>query len=430
LKHPAGAGLMPDAGCFFYHKSILMILPGSINISDYNYDLPADRIAQKPPFERDASRLLVFRDGHSSDEQFSGIYRLIPEGSTLVFNDTKVVRARLIFTKSTGGLIEIFCLEPLTPSTDLQMAFSQRGSSSWSCLVGNSKKWKNEILVMHADDKGGWLKAERKASLGDGCFEIAFSWAPASLSFSEVLAAAGKVPLPPYIIREPADDDIDRYQTVYAKHEGSVAAPTAGLHFTKAILKRLEAGKCMELGVTLHVGLGTFRPVNVADIREHIMHREAISVELSTLKALKSRLGHPVIAVGTTSARTLESLYWLGVKALAHPHTETLTVDQWDPYEMASSELPGPAEALDALVSFLESKGLDKYQGSTSLIIVPGYRFRIVNNLITNFHMPQSTLLLLIAAFTGEAWKDAYSHALANNYRFLSYGDACMFFRK
>jgi len=407
-----------------------MILPGSINIADYTYELPADRIAQEPLQNRDASRLLVFREGQILDEKFSGIASLIPEGSTLVFNDTKVVRARLLFTKSTGGLIEIFCLEPLAPSRDLQMAFSRKGSCRWSCLVGNSKKWKTEILVKYMDDEGGWLKAERKTSLGDGCFGIGFSWEPSNLTFSEVLAAAGKVPLPPYIFREPGDEDIDRYQTVYARHEGSVAAPTAGLHFTKDILDRLKARQCAEMKVTLHVGLGTFRPVNVPDIRKHIMHREAITVDLGTLRSLRDRLDKPVIAVGTTSARTLESLYWLGVKATAHPHAETLTTDQWDPYEMNSKGLPSAEESLDALISFVEYKGLDKYQGSTSLIIVPGYRFRMVNTLVTNFHMPQSTLLLLIAAFAGDGWKDAYSHALASGYRFLSYGDACMFFGK
>ena len=406
-----------------------MILPGSINIADYNYELPADRIAQKPLDKRDASKLLVFAGGLISDKQFSGIDSLVPEGSTLVFNDTKVVRARLMFTKSTGGMIEIFCLEPLSPSTDLQIAFSQKSACRWNCLVGNSKKWKNEILVKYVDDKGSWLKAERKASLGDGCFEIMFSWAP-GLSFSEVLMAAGKVPLPPYIMREPADDDTDRYQTVYARYEGSVAAPTAGLHFTKDILNRLKARQCAEMKVTLHVGLGTFRPVNVPDIRDHTMHRESISVKLFTLKVLKNRLDKPIIAVGTTSARTLESLYWLGVKAIANPHAETLTTDQWDPYEMNSEGLPSAEESLDALISYLENRGLDNYHGSTSLIIVPGYRFRLVNVLITNFHMPQSTLLLLIAAFAGDGWKDAYSHALASGYRFLSYGDACMFFGK
>ena len=401
-----------------------------MNIADYNYDLPADRIAQRPLAVRDASRLLVFRDGLISDEQFSRIDKLIPEGSLLVFNDSKVVRARLIFTKSGGCDIEIFCLEPLSPSTDLQLAFQQGTGCRWSCLVGNSKKWKNETLVKSLGDTGSWLKAERKASLADGCFEVEFSWAPAATSFSEILAAAGQVPLPPYISRVPDADDDERYQTVYAKYDGSVAAPTAGLHFTTDILERLRIRNCREETITLHVGLGTFRPVATADIRQHIMHRETIVVKLSTLRSLRDSLHGPVIAVGTTSARTLESLYWLGIKALVNPGTGITQVNQWDPYETESSGLPGTREALDALIHYLESKSLNEFYGSTSLIIVPGYTFRFVNGLLTNFHLPQSTLLLLIAAFAGEGWRKAYSHALANGYRFLSYGDACMFLQK
>ena len=398
-----------------------------MNISDYNYNLPADRIAQRPLDARDASRLLVWRNGMISDEYFSGIDSLIPKGSLLVFNDTRVVRARLMFTKSTGGVVEIFCLQPLSPSMDFQLAFQQESGCRWNCLVGNSKKWKNETLYKTLDDTGSWLKAKRKANLADGCFEIEFSWAPATRSFSDVLLAAGRIPLPPYINRDPDDEDADRYQTVYARYEGSVAAPTAGLHFTRDILERLRARNCREETVTLHVGLGTFRPVSADDIREHVMHSEAISVKLSTLRTLRDSLDGPVIAIGTTSARTLESLYWLGVKAIANPGAEILRVNQWDPYETGGNRLPPSQESLDALILYLESKGLSEYHGSTSLIIVPGYAFRFVKGLITNFHMPQSTLLLLIAAFAGKGWRDVYSHALENGYRFLSYGDACMF---
>ncbi|MCX6286883.1 MAG: S-adenosylmethionine:tRNA ribosyltransferase-isomerase [Bacteroidetes bacterium] len=404
-----------------------MALPSGLHIADYNYDLPADRIAQRPPGLRDASRLLVYRDGLIADEQFSDIHRLIPEGSLLVFNNTRVVKARLMFAKSTGGIVEIFCLEPIAPSADFQLAFQQQTSCRWNCLVGNSKKWKNEVLLKSLDDKGGVLKADRKASLADGCFEIEFSWVPSGLSFSEILMLAGQVPLPPYILRPSDDEDADRYQTVYARHEGSVAAPTAGLHFTKEILERLRVRNCPEETVTLHVGLGTFRPVSVADVSGHVMHQEAISVKLSTIKSLRNPLNTSVIAVGTTSARTLESLYWLGLKASVNPATEIKTVNQWDPYETENSRLPGTKEALDALIQYLERAGLSEFQGSTSLIIVPGYKFRVVQGLITNFHMPQSTLLLLIAAFTGDNWKKVYSHALAKGYRFLSYGDACMF---
>jgi len=401
-----------------------------VNITDYNYDLPADNIAQRPLGQRDASRLLVCRDGQVSDAQFSEIDKLIPAGSLLVFNDTRVVRARLKFFKASGGAVEIFCLEPLSPSSDLQLAFQQTSACRWNCLVGNSKKWKDGILMMQLPHTEGWLKAERMASLGDGCFDIAFSWSPASLTFSEVLETAGRVPLPPYIHRDPDKEDTGRYQTVYAKFEGSVAAPTAGLHFTEEILERIRDRGCREEKLTLHVGLGTFRPVSVTDIRDHRMHNEIIAVRLQTLKILRDSLSQPVIAVGTTSARTLESLYWMGVKAIAHPQSVINKVDQWDPYETDPTLLPTAAESLDALILHLESRNLDELRGSTSLIIVPGYVFRIMSGLITNFHMPQSTLLMLIAAFAGDSWKEAYAHALSKGYRFLSYGDACMFLRK
>ncbi|MCX6285418.1 MAG: S-adenosylmethionine:tRNA ribosyltransferase-isomerase [Bacteroidetes bacterium] len=404
-----------------------MALPPGIHIAQYNYDLPADRIAQRPLVRRDASRLLVYRDGLITDGQFSEIDKLVPEGSLMVFNDTKVVRARLVFAKPTGGLIEIFCLEPLSPTVDFQLAFQQGPGCRWSCLVGNAKKWKDEHLVINLDVKDGWLKAVRKSSLSDGCFEIEFSWAPASLSFSDVLLMAGRVPLPPYINRDSDDEDTLRYQTVYAKHEGSVAAPTAGLHFSEDILERLRTRNCAAEQLTLHVGLGTFRPVSVTNVLDHIMHNESFVVRLSTLRSLCNPLNSHVIAVGTTSARTLESLYWLGVKVITHPQTEINTINQWDPYQTENSGLPGKTEALAALIKFMEDAGLKEFHGSTSLIIVPGYQFRVLTGLITNFHMPRSTLLLLIAAFAGDGWKTVYSHALAEGYRFLSYGDACMF---
>ncbi|MCX6281062.1 MAG: S-adenosylmethionine:tRNA ribosyltransferase-isomerase [Bacteroidetes bacterium] len=404
-----------------------MELPPEINIKDYHYDLPADRIAQRPAGKRDASRLLVSRDGLITDEQFGRIASLIPEGSLLVFNDTKVVRARLLFSKSTGGEIEIFCLEPLSPTVDFQLAFQQETGCRWSCLVGNSKKWKDEALIKTLDEKGSWLKAERKSNLSDGCFEIEFSWAPSSLNFSEVLLRAGSIPLPPYINRDSDDEDAIRYQTVYAKYEGSVAAPTAGLHFSEDLLEQLGTLNCIIEKLTLHVGLGTFRPVTVANVLDHIMHSEIFNVKLSTLRSLRNQVSSPVIAVGTTSARTLESLYWLGAKVIAHPQSEINTVNQWDPYQPDDSELPRITEALDALIWYMEQSSLLEFHGSTSLIIVPGYKFRVLTGLITNFHMPRSTLLLMIAAFAGDDWKKAYSHALENGYRFLSYGDACMF---
>ena len=407
-----------------------MALPGSINIADYNYDLPADRIAQRPACSRDASRLLVYRDGKVIDSEFSGIESYLPHNSLIVFNDTRVVQARIEFSKTTGSRIEIFCLEPLAPSADIQLAFGQVSPCNWSCLVGNSRKWKNEVLIKTLPGNDRWLKAERISILPGGCFEIRFSWSPRELTFSDVLHEAGQVPLPPYITRDSDEEDADRYQTVYALNEGSVAAPTAGLHFTEEILERLISLGCREERLTLHVGLGTFRPVSVPDIRDHVMHSELFTVKLSTMRALRDSLDRPVIAVGTTSARTLESLYWMGLKAIEHPHAGINNITQWEPYETRSSVLPSPKDSLEALISYLETSGADECRGSTSLIIVPGYTFRFVTGLITNFHMPQSTLLLLIAAFAGNGWKDVYSHALARGYRFLSYGDACMFLRK
>ena len=407
-----------------------MPIPEHINIADFNYDLPADRIAQRPLSVRDASRLLVYRNREISDHQFASIDSVIPHGSLIVFNDTKVVRARLKFIKSSGGMIEIFCLEPLSSSTDLQQAFLQTASCRWNCLVGNLKKWKSEVLVKPLEEQGGWLKAERKANLGDGCFEIGFSWEPSSKTFSEILEFAGKVPLPPYIHRDSDEEDARRYQTLFATHQGSVAAPTAGLHFTQNTMESLLKRDCRVDKVTLHVGLGTFRPVSVPDIRQHSMHSEAINVGLSTLRNLRNSFDYPLIAVGTTSARTLESLYWMGVKALHHPQSEINKVEQWVPYETEPSMLPSTVESLDALILHFASRNLQELRGSTSLIIVPGYTFRLVTGLITNFHMPQSTLLLLVAAFAGDDWKDAYKHALNKGYRFLSYGDACIFLQK
>ena len=407
-----------------------MPIPEYINVADFNYELPADRIAQRPLSMRDASRLLVYRNGEISDNHFASIASVIPRGSLMVFNDTKVVRARLRFAKPSGGMIEIFCLEPLSSSTDLQQAFLQTASCRWNCLVGNSKKWKSEILVKPLEEQGGWLKAERKANLGDGCFEIGFSWEPSFKTFSEILEVAGKVPLPPYISRDSDEEDAGRYQTLFATHQGSVAAPTAGLHFTQNTMESLLKRDCQVDRVTLHVGLGTFRPVSVHDIRQHSMHSELITVKLSTLQNLRRSLDGPLTAVGTTSARTLESLYWLGLKAIEHPQSEINRVNQWDPYETDPSLLPTTAESLDALILHLASRSLQEMRGSTSLIIVPGYTFRLVTGLITNFHMPQSTLLLLVAAFAGNGWKDVYKHALDKGYRFLSYGDACIFLQK
>lgn len=408
-----------------------MALPEGINIRDFSYDLPSSRVAQRPLETRDASRLLVCSNDTLSDCLFSELDSLLPQGSLLVFNDTRVVRARLVFRKPGGSAVEIFCLEPVSGSvSDIQLAFSQTGTSRWNCLIGNARKWKSGKLEMDLREPGRKLMAERKGEAVDGCFEIEFSWLPASSTFSEILSEAGRVPLPPYISRPADEADEDRYQTVFARHEGSVAAPTAGLHFTPELLERIRANHCREVSLTLHVGLGTFRPVTSSDIRGHVMHNETFSVSVNTLSQLLETPARLVTAIGTTSARTLESLYWLGVKAIAHPEAENNEVLQWDPYEYPENSLPSAAEALHALLKMARRKGLNEVRGKTGLIIVPGYRFRMMGCLITNFHMPASTLLLLVAAFAGDGWKKAYEHALAKGYRFLSYGDACMFFPK
>jgi S-adenosylmethionine:tRNA ribosyltransferase-isomerase len=399
-------------------------LEPDINIEDYNYELPDDRIAQVPLPERDASKLLVFRNNTIRGDIFRNIRDYIPSDSMLVFNDTRVIRARLIFHKETGARIEVFCLEPIDPA-EMESAFIARGSSTWKCLVGNAKRWKEGPLEMNMGSFK--LKAEIISTLADGSFGIKFEWLPAGLTFSEVLEVAGQVPLPPYIHRENIPDDNTRYQTIYAHSEGSVAAPTAGLHFTNELLDQLKTKNIRLEYTTLHVGVGTFRPVASSNLRNHIMHHERIHVTVKAMKAILQQIPDQVIAVGTTAARTLESLYWAGVKVLAGDAGSNPAVSQWDPYGAYPSDIPA-RKAIQALICHLEQQGSQAYSAETQLMIVPGYRFRVVNGLVTNFHMPKSTLLLLVAAMIGERWKDAYRFAMDNDFRFLSYGDACLFF--
>ena len=406
-------------------------IPG-IHIADFDYDLRPDKIAQHPLAERDTSRLLIYRNGKISEDIFRNLNQHLPPHSLLVFNDTKVIRARLIFKKPTGAEIEIFCLEPISPVTEIQKAFQLHESTTWKCLVGNLKRWKQGILIKRTEINGKYhlLTAELKENLGDGCFAIAFRWEPSHLSFSEILEISGLIPLPPYIERRTEPEDTIRYQTIFAAHEGSVAAPTAGLHFTEPLLGRLKTGGFEFARVTLHVGVGTFRPVTVHDIRNHIMHHERIVVTRETIECILNKLGEPIIAVGTTSARTIESLYWLGVKMVTRPTEEHHEVDQWEPYITHSADRIPPQEALKALLKDLDQKKLDCFSGDTRLMIIPGYEYRILSGMITNFHMPQSTLLLLVAAMIGEKWKEVYRHALLNQFRFLSYGDSCLFFKQ
>ncbi|MDP1623955.1 MAG: S-adenosylmethionine:tRNA ribosyltransferase-isomerase [Bacteroidales bacterium] len=409
-----------------------MIDPGNIRIEDYDYQLPSDRIAQYPLAIRDSSKLLICKDGKISEDVFSGIDRHLPENSLLVFNDTRVIHARLIFRKSTGGQIEIFCLEPLSPYSDIQAVFQQKSTSTWKCLVGHLKRWKSGTLELGTWHKGHYYQvlANRIRDCGDGCFEIEFCWDPPDTTFAEILEVVGMIPLPPYINRKAESSDNERYQTIYAANDGSVAAPTAGLHFTTPLLDRLSLKGIETEKVTLHVGVGTFRPVAVEHITDHVMHHEKIVVSKKTIERLLINQRRPLFAVGTTSARTLESLYWLGVRLISENSRAHPAVSQWTPYITDTAHNITVRQSLEALLEYLAAHKLDEYSGETQLMIVPGYRFRLVSGLITNFHMPQSTLLLLVAAMIGEDWKRAYQYALQNNFRFLSYGDSCLFLAK
>lgn len=401
--------------------------PRQLSIHDFTYQLPPERIAPEPLPQRDQSRLLVYRQGQLTDRRFYELPAELPAGSLLVFNDTKVVRARLFAHKPTGGIIELFCLEPVAPHRAIEPAMQQTGSCVWKCLVGNGKRWKSGpvLLEFMAHGKPATLTAERQ-EVADGYSLIQFSWEPAELPFAEVLRGAGHLPLPPYLNRPDTDVDAVRYQTVYAAQEGAVAAPTAGLHFSEEVLQELQAKGIETAHVTLHVGAGTFQPVKADRMAEHPMHAEPISVTPTLLRQLLTHNQGPVLAVGTTSLRTLESLYWLGVQLLQNPASadEALHVGQWQPYEPGSDILA--AEALQALLQYLEKTGADVLNATTQLLIAPGYRFRIVQGLITNFHQPESTLLLLVAALVGPQWRQLYEHALSHDYRFLSYGDSSL----
>jgi S-adenosylmethionine:tRNA ribosyltransferase-isomerase len=401
-----------------------------INLRDFDYPLPPERIAQFPLVNRDASKLLICTDKTITEDIFSNIEHYIPPQSLLVFNDTKVFRARLIFSKETGATIEIFCLEPYFPTSEITTAFAQTTNCTWKCLVGNVKRWKGELLkkeFIHMG-KSYVLFALNKENLGDGCFAVEFHWEPANISFLELLQLTGFVPLPPYITRAAGDLDALRYQTIYAQNEGSVAAPTAGFHFTNHILNKLKQKGCHFENITLHIGVGTFRPVSAQDISGHIMHSERIYVQKSTINSFMEQVGKTMIAVGTTSVRTLESLYWSGVRLLIDGVDHHPQVQQWDPYQKRYDQGIPVQKALTALVEYLDSKNLAAYSGTTQLMILPGYKFRFTDGIITNFHLPQSTLLMLVSAFIGEKWRVAYEFAYQHDFRFLSYGDACLFF--
>lgn len=400
----------------------------NINIAEYDYPLPDERIAKYPLAERDASKLLVLKNNEISQDHFRNIGDYLPEKSVLVFNETKVVRARLQFVKESGAAIEVFCLEPITGNGDYQLAFSASSPVEWHCLVGNSRRWKDGFLTMSLNIKGKdvLLNAERIEKT-DAYSVVRFSWEPAEISFAEVLETAGEIPLPPYLHREAEPSDRERYQTVFAKYEGSVAAPTASLHLTKPLIAKLkEQGHTIE-EVTLHVGAGTFRPVATDTIGEHEMHSESIIVKRQTVEHLHDNIDRTIIPVGTTSMRTIESVYWIGVMLIEQGFEErNLHVNQWFPYQDRAT-LPSAKESLEAILKYLEMHHLEALHATTALMIAPSCPIMMTKALITNFHQPKSTLLLLVSALIGEKWKEAYKFALENDFRFLSYGDSCLF---
>ncbi len=402
-----------------------------IRINDYQYDLPPERIAQFPLERRDGSRLLVYKDGEISEDTFRNLPHYLPEGSLLIFNKTRVIQARLQFQKDTGALIEVFCLEPVKPTREIQQAFEQRSGIVWKCLVGNSKKWKSGELqyTFQLDGMEVNLKANRLEKATDHSL-ILFEWEPASKSFSEILKAAGLMPLPPYMKRESQESDKVRYQTIYARAEGSVAAPTAGLHFTTGVFDALGRRLIESREVTLHVGAGTFKPVTTNQVSGHEMHTEQVQISKETLEALIHNIDTQIIAVGTTTLRTLESLYWHGVKCIVdNADPFHLDIQQWDPYKPDYNLAIPLEQALKTILARMREKGVEEISGQTQLMIVPGYSIKVPDILITNFHMPGSTLLLLVSAFIGDDWRKAYRYALDNDFRFLSYGDSCLFFR-
>lgn len=401
----------------------------NIRIEDYDYPLPESRIAFYPTAHRDDSKLLIFnkKEGEITDAVFHHLPDFLNENQWLVFNDSKVIHARLRVHNATGAAIEIFCLEPLSPSIDPAVAFTLSGSVTWKCMVGNARKWKHPIEIeVPLQERVIHVRAERGEAV-EGTFEVTFTWPDADVSFAEWVEAYGKVPLPPYIRRDEEDSDMERYQTVYARHDGSVAAPTAGLHFTDDLLHTLNEKGVETEYVTLHVGAGTFKPVSSETIGGHFMHEEKILITESFIRKLLDNKDKQLLAVGTTVTRTLESLFVIGAKlhlGLDNP----LVVEQWETYDNPEIHKVSVEQSLAAILSYLQAHDTDMLRAATRLIILPTYTRHIVGGLITNFHQPKSTLLLLISNFLGEDWHRIYQHALDNGYRFLSYGDANLYY--
>lgn len=403
--------------------------PRTFSIKDFTYSLPEERIARYPLPERDASKLLIYKKGIIREDVYKNIDLHLPEESLLLFNDSKVVEARLLFQKSTGGVIEIFCLEPHHKYADITSAMMQRQNVVWKCLVGGASKWKpGQVLKkIFFYGENEFLLTAKYIEKSVENFTIELSWNIPSLSFAEILHHTGTVPLPPYIKRPAEKSDVIRYQTIYASNDGSVAAPTAGLHFTNTVFQKLDEKKIHRDWVTLHVGAGTFKPVKSELMNDHTMHAEFYYVTRSVIENILNHLPEKIIAVGTTSLRTMESLYWLGKKIITDKKLRTLDISQWEVYDSLPSV--SATEALTSLLGWMDKNHLESLSAKTQLLIAPGFEFKIANGLITNFHQPQSTLLLLVAAFAGNNWQKIYDYALLKDFRFLSYGDGCLLWK-
>lgn len=401
----------------------------SVNLEDYRYELPKERIAVFPVNPRHHSKLLIYKEGKIQEDIFQSLPSYIPEESIMVFNQTKVIRARLVFQTTTGAQIELFCLEPADGNEQVT-ALATKGEVKWKCFVGNAKRWKQGSLTLLLGDE--FNRITLNASLidkFDDHYLVHFSWTPENITWAEVLDSAGRMPLPPYIKRDASEEDEESYQTVYAKIKGSVAAPTAGLHFTNQVLDELRQHQVQLAYTTLHVGAGTFKPIKTDVIQSHDMHEEELVIEKKFVEQLLAHSGKPLVAVGTTSVRCIESLYWIAVKINAGAHTVSeMNVQQWEPYNLSTSLTS--EEALKIVLAWFNDKQTDQLSVRTSILIVPGYRFRFVNLLITNFHQPDSTLILLVAAFAGKKWRKIYEYALENDFRFLSYGDSSLLHRE
>jgi S-adenosylmethionine:tRNA ribosyltransferase-isomerase len=400
--------------------------PRNLSIEDFTYVLPEDRIAKYPLPQRDASKLLIYKHGRITEDIYRNLDQYLPANSLIIFNDTKVIEARILFQKSTGGVVEIFCLEPHEQYADITTGMMQKGKILWQCMIGGASKWKHGQVLekkIRTHNKEVSLLAKYVEKRPDS-FVIEFSWSDGSMSFAEILHNAGAIPLPPYIKRKVENLDAERYQTIYAHYQGSVAAPTAGLHFTDDLMQKLKRKKIESEFVTLHVGAGTFKPVKSKTLDEHEMHSEFISISRKAIENILNNLPGNIVAVGTTSLRTIESLYWLGLKIKAG-EKNNFKLSQWDPYELKKDNAT-VAEALEVVLEHMNKTNRNNLDVKTQIIIAPSYEVRIARALVTNFHQPQSTLLLLVAGLVGGDWKKIYTYALENDYRFLSYGDGCL----